>query len=240
MPYIKYKSQEGSKSAFKLAVDIFLRMLAAGLMCAIVYVSMNSIFLAFGSEVTGYTLQAKNESGTYETVDKVDFAGGEKHFPNIDTSSMRLILTEELSKGAKKGCDIASQIIMLALFCVLIYTEVWSCGEKDRNLVNYGRDKFDKFKGAKAAGMAFVPYLVLSVVISLGNLNILPIKLNSTYAFANIAFKPFIDAVLGNFSWYSPLLLLLPALVVIVYCQAVYTIGYKQILISEKILYTEK
>ncbi len=241
MPYVKYQSQDGEKSLFRLALDIFLRMLAAGFMCAIVYVSMNSIFLAFGSEYTGYTLQAKDESGNYQIIEKVVFEEGSVRFPNIDNSNMRLIPTEEMTKSGKTACAVSSQIIMLALFCVLLYTEIWSCGEKDSNLVKFQHITPSKFKGAKAGLLAFVPYFAGWIFILICNLNLLPLQFNSTFAFINMPFKPFIDFVLFNgFAWFDALLLLLPIVVIAVYSQIVYRIGYNQVFISEKILYTEK
>lgn len=241
MPYIKYQSQDGSKPAFKLGVNIFLRMLAAGFMCLIVFVSMNSIFLAFGSEITGYTLQEKNESGTFETVDKVVFEGEDKTLPKVDEKTQRIIPTTQMTASAKKWCGIASQTIMFLLFCVLLYTEIWSCGDSDCNLVRFGKLDPPKFKGAVAGAYASIPYLVFWIVLCLSNFNLIPLKMNSTFAFANAPFKPFIDYVLdGGFAWYDSLLLLIPAALIVIYCQLAYTIGYKQILISEKILYTNK
>ena len=241
MPYVKYKSQDGTKPVFKLGLDLFKRVLAAGLMCAIVYVSTNSLFLAFGSHTTGYTLQTKDADGTFKTVEIVEFENGEEIYPEIDKETSRIIPTEEMTDGAKKGFEIFSQCLMFALFCVLLYTELWSCGDADRNLVQFNRISADKLKGFKGGAIAVIPYMLSYLLAIFSEICAIPLQFKSTFAFINIPFKPIIDFALGNgFVWYDALVLLLPAVAVALYCGAAYLIGFKQLFISEKILYTEK
>lgn len=241
MPYVTYKSHDGEKPLKKLCIDIFLRMLAAGFMCAIIYVSMHSIFLAFGTHITGYTLQEKQADNTFKTVDEVLFDTPNQPLPEIENENMRIIPNEEMTPGSKKACNISSQVLMLLLFCVLLYTEIWSCGDSDRNLVKYGKATQDKYKGLKAGAIACIPMLIGVAAFSVYNLISAEIVFSSLYSFANVPFKPFIELVLGAaFNWYDALLLMLPALFVVLYCHIVYTIGYKQILVGEKILYTNK
>lgn len=241
MPYVTYKSYDGEKSMKKLGLDIFLRMLAAGFMCAIVFVSMHSIFLALGTHITGYTLREKQPDNTFKTVDEVMFETPNQPLPEIDEKTHQIIPNEEMTPGAKKACGIVSQLLMIALFCVLNYTEIWSCGDSDRNLVKYGKAKHDKFKGLKAGALACIPMGVLWLAFVIYNFIAPALKFVGLYSFANVPFKPYIDLVIGSsLNWYDALLLLVPAIFVILYSHIVYSVGYKQILVGEKILYTNK
>lgn len=242
MPYIKYKSEEGTKPFYKLALDVVVRILAAGLMCGIVYISLNTVFFSLGSETTGYTLQKRDSEGVFQTVETVEFNDEITALPENLPEDERAIATTEWTVAGKNAYNITSQIFMILLFSVMLYTVIWSCGDADRNLVHYGHIKRDKLKGLKTGLLAAIPAFLTWIIQCIYGFGVFNGNFASVYAVVNIPFKPYIDLVLGNgFAWYDAFLLLIaPIGFIVLYCFAVYEIGYRQILVGEKLIYKSK
>ena len=142
-------------------------------------------------------------------------------------------------------------LILGALFTItmvgtITYSYAWKEGNKDLNLIRFGRATLDKYKGVKIGLVAVTPYLLTLIALFIGKFSFaksFPIVL---YKYLNGSFFSLIDVICSDTFYFGDLaiwrfiLLLLLQLSVPAFLGFAYYIGYKDILITEKIIYKKQ
>jgi hypothetical protein len=146
--------------------------------------------------------------------------------------------------GAESALVIISQTFMLILLVAMVYSKLWERGDKDNNRVNFNRMPEDKLRGLKVGLMAAIPSFAFYLLLVVSKLGLITDKYFALYRFLNISFMPIINRLAGagvsssrDVSWVSFLVILLTLSVVPLAAHLAYILGYKQISISEKIIY---
>ena len=145
----------------------------------------------------------------------------------------------KLSPTAEWVSGILSQLFLLMLLIVMPYSILWERGDKDCNSVHFGHMQEDKLRGLKVGLMASIPSILAYLILVLSKLGLISSSYVFIYRFLNLAFIPVYNGLVGTagISWGGMAVLLLTVAVVPLTGYIAYWLGYRQISLSEKIIY---
>ena len=161
------------------------------------------------------------------------------------TNQRQMTIRSELSPAMNLLMDIIAQVLMLLLLAAFPYSILWAQGDRDKNSVNFGHMSEDKLRGLKVGLMAEIPYFFTYFLLLLSRLVVFFPNYIGIYRLFNLPFLPLFNRIIGGagvtataqVSWLGMLWLLLLLAVVPAVCHLAYFLGYKQISISEKLIY---
>ncbi|HIT78812.1 MAG TPA: hypothetical protein IAC40_00845 [Candidatus Faecivivens stercorigallinarum] len=166
-------------------------------------------------------------------------------------------------------------ILLTALICLLIaggtlYSQSWGIGDKDANLIQFGRTEYDRYKPLKMGLLALAPGLVSDVLLLFSKITGL-VDLLWVYRLMNAPVWPLINlihpysiapqeampemilmegteyeeivqatAATPGCSWPKLILMLLLPLIYIVFIWVGYELGRRRISISNRLVYENK
>lgn len=238
------------KEIIKNGLFLYLRTIVVLIMSLFVTVSIGVLATAAFTENIGYTAYVTDDSG--KEIDKYHFEakdGEDKLFEEYSAKGYKINKVTERSKLEGKGAivsNVSSQTISLLMLFIFIHNKIFSIGNSDGNLVRFKHKTEDKLKGLKMGLVAIVPNIILFIVCVVMALGVNKNMTVSLYTLPNFYLFQIIRAiigkvtVLGNLSlWQFALLFLTIFIVPIISCVS-YILGYKDILISEKLTYKKK
>ncbi|MCQ2455397.1 MAG: hypothetical protein MJ090_04600 [Clostridia bacterium] len=238
------------KDILKNGASVFLRVLVVAVMSLIVTASIGVLCTAVFTDDIGYTAFVTDKEG--KQVDKYTYyyADGEDTLINEYTAKGYSIRkATEISKLTGKGAvinNVTSQSISVIMLFIFIYNKLFSLGNADNNLSNFGHIKADKFKGLKIGLVAMIPSFILFVVIAVlglafkSNITVSLFTLPHFYIFQILKAIIGDTLVLSGLSVWQFLLIFLSLFAVPIVAFLSYYLGYKDILILEKIIYKKK
>ena len=166
------------------------------------------------------------------------------------TSDTRRIVeipdTTPLSGFASAAMNIIALFFTLTLFLALPYSALWTQGDKDANHVQFGHMERDNLRGLKIGAIASLPSLISFALLVMCKLSILGNGALVIYKFANTTFWPLLNLLasdmalsnnIENVSYLTVAIMLLVQVLPALICHISYTLGYKHISISEKLIY---
>lgn len=234
---------------FKNGAKLFLKLIIVSLMCLFVSMSISVLCTAAFTKNVGYEAYGvKSESDkrvhlyTYYTADGEDTqkAQFEEQGYQISTVGIRSSLT----KTGNAVFLSVTQIICFVLLMSFVYSQLWTLGNKDIGAVKYTDAKEDKLKGLKIGLIANIPSTLIYLAIIFSQLfgNAKPFI--SIFRLCNYKYFAFVSLIIGkstdSLSVLQYLLLALLLTIVPLIAFISYNIGYKDIVISEKIVYKKK
>lgn len=238
------------KDVFKNGGLLFIRLLIVAVMSLIVTVSIGVISIAAFTDNIGYTAYVTDKDG--KKIDTYYFStadGTDKKYDEYTEKGYSVQKMNERSKLTGKGAivnAVSSQAISLIILTVFVYNKLFPLGNSDGNLVRFGHKKEDKLYGLKIGLVAIIPSVILflvAVVFAVGvnkNVTVSLFTLPHFYLFqiekAIIGGK----TVLGELSAVQFILLFISLAVVPLLSFISYFLGYKDILLFEKLTYKKK
>ncbi len=235
-----------NRSTLSLALSVWGRMIVAGFMCAVIYLSMSVLANGVFSHAVGYQLYNVDEKAkTSELVTEYRYKEGET-LESLGVKAgegQRLQEIKELPAGAARATDIVTGIMMLILFAIFPYNILWDLGSRDDNLVHFEHMEYDPTRGLRVGLLASIPAAALYVALVIAKIAGKAKWYLSLYRILNITFLPYINAVIGDATAPAELgvpallLLILPLLVVPAVCGGAYILGYRQFSIHERLTY---
>lgn len=238
-----------TKKTLSIAVKVFIRLLLASVLCAILYVSMNVISTAFFSNIVGYQIFEQNENGEvnmvvehyYQSGDPIQTADTIELADNQMFSAIRVV-----PPGAQKTMNVISQVLMLIVLGVFPYHILWEFGNRDDTNVRYRGQRPDPLRGAKIGLLAISPFAVSLVVLLLSKY-IVPLgNYLAIYRVTAFPYLPYVNWLLGDAASAAAvsiwrLLLLIPTLFFVpLVCSVAYRMGGRQFSIAEFITFSKK
>lgn len=164
----------------------------------------------------------------------------------LPTNQYKESIRSEFTPGASLALDIVSQAFMLVLFMAMVYTKLWERGDKDSNKVQFKHMREDKLRGIKIGLMAAVPSFILYILFILSRFRIIAPEYFFIYRLLNVSFMPVITRMAGSgvinstdVSLPAVFGIFLTLVVLPLTCYAAYLLGYKNISLSEKIIYAD-
>lgn len=163
----------------------------------------------------------------------------------LPTNQQRVAIRSEEPMGVRIAVDVIASICMLLILAAFPYSIVWSRGDRDKNSVNFGHMQEDKLRGLKVGLISAIPAGIAYIVLIVSKIfDVLP-----TYVFfyrlGNVPFLPLLNAIIpdtvkttAQLPWGSILGMLVCVVYVPAVCCLAYFLGYKQISLSEKFIYT--
>ena len=236
------------KDTIKISAKLFGKIVLANILSIITVFSLSFLSSVMFTEEVGYkalgTKGANSEQTelyTYYTKDGDDtqFEKFEKEGYTISKVGIR----SEMSKTGK-----VVFLLLCALFCMsmggmITYQYVWKEGNKDLNLVRYGRAKENKYKGVTVGLIASAPYMIMILVMGIGKWGFAKNFPVALYKYINSTMFTITDIicgktyVFGDLKIWQLLLLIASLLIIPAFTGVAYYLGYKDILVSEKLTY---
>ena len=133
------------------------------------------------------------------------------------------------------------ELICVSILIAFIASPVNNRGHRDRGYYERNNLKPDKLYGLKAGLIAAFPFYVMTILAIFMTLGILP-DYFFFYRVFNSFFWPFISIVVStvgvyDFTWYFYVIFFLMISIIPVTCHIAYTLGFKDIVISDRIVY---
>lgn len=136
-----------------------------------------------------------------------------------------------------------AQTLCLLIYGAIIYGSMWKEGDRDRNKVQFGKRKYNPWKGFLTGLVVLIPAGLWNLLLLLSKVteafNFLPVYKLLTSQFW-VIINQFTTANVDTVSWWNYLLFCALHLFVPLVGYVSYRIGYKGLKISEKIVYVEK
>lgn len=236
-----------TKKTLSVSGKVFLRLVLATVLCAIVYLSMMTIGIGMDafSQVVGYQLYEEKDNGQIVCIETHTYKAGETHITKADIEdNQSLTETRDFLPNVKTVFQIVSQVFMLIILAIFPYHIMWEFGNRDDTNVRYKGQRPDPYRGFRVGAFAMVPYVLLWLCLLFTWLDILPESYAQVYRVATIPFMPYVQWVMPNVlsnTTITQLLLLLPTLLYIpVVCGISYRLGHKQFSIRERLVFAKK
>ena len=197
----------------------------------------------------GTTMSASGETqtaaGTESTLSDESAQTSVLTTESTNTASTQYIYSE-VPAGTNIALDIISELFLIILLLVMPYSILWSQGDKDCNSVHFGHMDEDKLRGLKVGAVAGIPSYIAYIILLLSKLGLFLPHYFTAYRFLNISYLPLINLIIGSgvsatmdVSWINLFILFIILAIFPFVCHLSYVLGYKQISISEKIIYTD-
>lgn len=231
------------KRSFKL----YGLMIVASFMCFILVMSFNVIGTVFFTNEIGYTMYGSEKEGEELKelyVHYYEDGDDEKKQEYVDKGYKlsEIVIRSQIDKKTGMIYDIITQVFLIFMAGVFVYNNLWNLGNKDKKAVKHGQ-KEDLLKGLKVGGIVMLPSVVLLTVLTVGKATFAKDISIALFAFLNTHLYEAIILISdggGLFStlavWqivcYYALFLILPAIATVAYI-----LGYKDVIVSEKIVF---
>lgn len=237
-----------TKKTLSVSGKVFLRLVLATVLCAIVYLSMMTIGIGMDafSQVVGYQLYEEKDNGQIVCIETHTYKAGEKHITKADIEdNQSLTETRDFLPNVKTVFQIVSQVFMLIILAIFPYHIMWEFGNRDDTNVRYKGQRMDLWRGFRVGLFAMVPYALLWVLLLIAKFGVLPDGYMQAYRLAHFSYMPFLNWVLPAGSLLNTefwrLFALLPMLLYIpVVCGISYRLGHKQFSIRERLVFAKK
>ncbi|HIZ55510.1 MAG TPA: hypothetical protein H9671_04810 [Firmicutes bacterium] len=133
------------------------------------------------------------------------------------------------------------QTLTLILFSYLPYSQAWKAGDRDNNYVRFDRVPEDLFRGVKAGLVASIPYGCMLVMLIVGKVIGSDLCL-LLYKIGNIYLLPILNAIhlepeIMGLSWGQVAAYGIFSLLPLILVSVGYLLGYKQIMLTEKLVF---
>ena len=240
---------EKMKENVVFSAKLYLKQIIATVVCFFVVLSMDVLSLVMFSTETGYVAYGvKEDSSQQEYLYTYEKSSGEdtKKAEYEDKGyTIKTSATRKINKNGMIFFYTVSQIFGLLIIISFTYSPLWNLGIKDNNAVKFGRKAEDKLRGLKIGFMTGTPYFVFCIVMLV--LKFIP-SVNVPTGLIGFVNAPFYSLIMLLFtqktlaasSVFSILGLLLIGFIMPIFSHIAYSIGYKDISLSDKLLYKKK
>ena len=238
------------KDILKKSFKVYFLLFLANIMSFFLIISLNVITVGVSTENIGYVAYGTTEESQepkqlythyYDQGEDTKKAEFENNGYTVTTSTVRSNPTKTATVVSKSISTVLCLIIVIAV----LYNNMWKYGNNDRTAVKYRNQKEQTHKGFIVGLIARAPALLLLFLLTLfkngfaKNISIKFFGLLNTYLFdfLNIISN---NTVFGNIAFWQVAVILLMLLIVPLSCWVAYYLGFKDVIISEKIVYKKK
>lgn len=155
---------------------------------------------------------------------------------------------EKLSTAASLVTNLAALVIQGFLFCVIVYSESWRRGDKDGTQAMFGGKAGSAHFGLKVALVASIPSWISYFVLIAEKLFGFWDAYAMLYRAGQLSLYPIIAWTMGSvlnvpaadIPWSGILLSAVPTVIFLAVAWLGYFLGYKQIAVGQRIMYSNK
>lgn len=237
------------KIILKNGMTLFYKLIIAFLICFFLCMTINFLCgIAFSEDAyyiaSGYVDDPQSAEALYTHY----FADGED-LKRAQYEAQGYTVTTEtfklISESGKTVFLVVTQILCAAFLVFFICQPLYKLGFRESNLVRHGHMSADMLRGFKIGLVGNSLYILMFVALVVMGLGALPNFPITVYKLLNCQFYSFIEIItvntetVGSLALWQYLLLLLLQLTVPVIATVSYIMGYKNINITEKIIYKQ-
>lgn len=148
---------------------------------------------------------------------------------------------------------IVAQVATGVLYYGMIYSSLWYEGDNDRNIVSFGREKYNRYKGLLVGIVLMIPSFVMGILLILEKLTgwvsvigVYKVFNSHVWPLFNILTStgkdeaPYYIMDIADISWWIIILMALTAFIIPLITHISYLLGYKNIIFKNKIIYRNK
>lgn len=236
------------KEILSKSFKLYGKCIVGSIMCFFLVITLNVIGTSFFTDVVGYTAWGVKD-GDEKQVELYThyYDDGEdtkmQEYIDAGYTVNQTDIRSQMSKKTSLVWNITAEVFLIFMMGVFVYNDLWNLGFKDNNAVRIGVKAEDKLKGLKIGFLTAVPAFVLLTVFAIGKNTFVKNASIALYAFLNTHLYPAIIAItdsggyiselkLWQFLVFYALLLIIPII-----AHVAYILGYKSILVSEKLIY---
>ncbi len=237
------------KENMSAATKSFLSVLLVDFMSFFLFLSFTVIAVGVSTENIGYVAYAVNSEGTSEELYTYYYSDGDDtrleeykaQGVEIKTQNIRSTVSDSVNNLVK----IITFLFTLVMFFAMIYSSLWTRGDKDNNLAAFGHIKRDKFRGLKIGILADVPFLLLYLLLAANKIHEFIPSYSAVYRTFNYYMLPIVDAAFGaaktagELSVGGFLLLLVTLLPLPLVCSFGYYCGNNEISLRDRFIYAK-
>ena len=237
-------------SNIKIAVSSAIRYIITALLTFFIYLSVTVVMVGLFTDNVGYTVYSIKDGKTTELYRYYFSEGEDTKYAEYEQQGLELqkVETREALSGIpKKVCDTVTQISGFIILFGFINASLSKLGDADRNLVLTGNKAEDKLRGLKIGLIANLPIYLSYIIFLIAKTGAISGNWYAVFRFLNFPQFTLINALYGQttstaaaISWSSVALGTLTFVVIPLLSYISYTLGYKRINISEKIIYKKK
>ena len=233
-------------------LKIFGKIILANILSIITIISISFIInAAFTEDIGYYGVGTPKDSGSkqevlythyYKDGDDTKLAEFEEKGYVVEQRTIR----SDVSAAGEAAFLIIGAVFTLSMLATILYSYMWKEGNKDLNLIRFGRATLDKYKGVKIGIVAIIPYLLALIALLIGKFSFAKSFPVILYKYINCSFFSLINVICGNTVYIGDLaiwkfiLLFVLLLLIPLYLGVAYYIGYKDILITDKLIYKKQ
>ena len=244
---------------FKSGAKLYGSLVVAVLISFFLCLSINAVCQVAFTKTVGYTAYVYTEDSD-DPVESWEYTftdpDGDGKDNGTDEKKAAYETQEkyEVKTYAKQsnleGMGMAVYVVISQTLCGILLisfagSSTYKQGFKDSNLVRIGHIKLDKLKGFKIGLVAVIPFLVLYALFVACGLGLAPTLRVTLYGYLNSFVSPIIylisgssnDIAVSDLNALQYVLIFLVQFIVPVICGVAYMIGFKEINLTEKIVY---
>lgn len=227
---------------------LYAKCIAGSLMCFFLVITFHVIGTAIFTENIGYTVYGTKEN------DNAQVELYTHYYSNGDDAKKQVYedqgykLTEvNVRSQINKKTDIAygvfTEICLLFMMGVFVYNDMWNLGFKDSNSVKIGIKSEDRKKGLKIGLFSSIPPILFLIIVFIGKASFTKKLSISLYAFLNPHLYEAVMLItdgggyMGSLAIWQFLCIFALLFIIPLIAYVAYILGYKSVLISEKIIY---
>lgn len=236
------------KENIGIAASLWLRYIICAFVALFIFISVSVIAVGSFTEVIGYEVYSAENNEllyTHYLADGEDAKAAEYEEQGIEI--LRANIRSEVTGTPKIVYFLIAQLLSGAITVAFIYKRMWSLGDGDANLVNFGHRQKDMLRGIKIGLIAIVPNFITWLLLVIAKLGVIGAGVMPIYRFANYQHFALISLIfgdstttVGDVSWVQIFLGLSVFVALPLIAQIGYTLGYKRISLKEKMIYQKK
>jgi len=145
--------------------------------------------------------------------------------------------------------ELITLVLIVPLYIALLYSPIWTEGDRNRNMVQFGHLVWDKYKGLKIGLFLMIPYFIENVFLTLSWAKVIP-DIFWIYKILNSHLWPIMTWLnpiqegnwisINNMSVLSLIICWIFMFYPLIISVIAYFLGYKGISVSEKLIYKNK
>lgn len=243
---VKNKSNSGNSTRY-MAIRLMFLPVIVSLLSFFIYFSVTMLSVSAWSKEIGYTVYSKDESGKFSVREYYHSYsdGKDKKIDKYDENEIYKFVDRQLSESTKTKVNIFTQALTFIGFVFIIYNYLHPIGLGDRTRISFCNEKGDPNRGYKAGLYASIPQLVLILLIIAEKIFKTKFAL-PVFRLINFTFYYIFELIVGDSVYgyqcnlFSIILLLLIPAVLPVAAGISYKMGFKEIVIKDKLMYSKK
>lgn len=227
------------KENIKISLSLFFDIIVVSVMCLILSVSLS--FLSMAVFKGGYEAYVSDEKGNSIETYKYNGEGEDTLLAEYESKGYKVQKVNVTSKTGEVVDFIVYTVFALIILMTFVYYKLYPVGNKDFNAVKCGHKPEDKLRGLKIGSIAsslHILFYISMVVLKFAK----PDFSVGYYKIVNIIYFKILNVAMGSTTLadvppWGFIVMLLPLCVVPLIAHISYTLGYKDIKISDKLKY---